>query len=107
MGLAVWLAEAAERDIDDIYRYIAERDGTANADRVLRRIEQVCSSLATFPWRGNVPKELRALGITKYREAHFKPYRIVYCVVEPGVIIYSVIDGRRDIQSHLLRRLVL
>ena len=46
------------------------------------------------------------LGITDYREAHFKPYRIIYRVMGQQVIVYCVLDGRRDMQSLLLRRLM-
>ena len=95
----------AEDDIEDIYRYIAEHDGLGKADEVLAGLEKTCQPLSKFPERGNVPKELRALAITDYREAHFKPYRIVYRTVGARVVIYCVFDGRRDMESLLLRRL--
>jgi toxin ParE1/3/4 len=46
------------------------------------------------------------MGIAEYREAHFKPYRIIYRVANQAVEIYCVLDGRRDMQSLLLRRLL-
>lgn len=57
-----------------------------------------------MPQRGNVPRELAALGVIEYREAHFKPYRIIYRIVDSDVVVYCVVDGRRDIQSFLARR---
>lgn len=104
--MAVLLSEDAERDIEDIWRYVAERDGAEPAGRVLEGLEETCRSLSEFPERGNAPKELQALGITDYREAHFKPYRIIYRVMGRQVIVYCVLDGRRDMQSLLLRRLM-
>lgn len=106
MPFEVLLSEDAERDIEDIYRFIVVQDGVANADRVLNSLESTCFSLAELPERGNVPKELRELGITEYRELHFKPYRIIYRLMNDKVVVYCVLDGRRDMQSLLLRRLM-
>ncbi len=96
----------AALDIEDIYRYIAEHDSIANADRVLLALEETCLGLSDMPERGNVPKELRAIGMTEFREAHFKPYRAIYRIVGQQVIVYCVVDGRRDMQSFLERRLL-
>jgi toxin ParE1/3/4 len=106
MRFAVLLSAAAEYDLEDIYRYIAEKDGTANAERVLAGIEAACSRLVTFPNRGNIPKELSLLGIPEYREVHFKPYRVIYRVMQKTGVVYCVLDGRRDMPSLLQRRLL-
>jgi len=107
MAFEVLLAEDAERDIEDIYRYIAAHNDVVNADRVLRAMEEICASLAAFPERGNIPKELQAIGMSEFREAHYKPYRVIYRIVDTQVIVYCVVDGRRDMQSFLKRRLLL
>jgi len=106
LRFAVLLSAAAERDLEDIYRFIAENDGVVNADRVLAGLEAACSRLASFPNSGNVPKELSLLGITEYREVHFKPYRVIYRVMKKSVLVYCVLDGRRDMQNLLQRRLL-
>ena len=106
MPFEVFLVEDAERDIEDIYRYIAEHDSIENAGRVVNALEQLCAKLAELPERGNIPKELRGLGITEYREVHHDPYRIIYRVFERRVVVYCVVDGRRDMQSLLQIRLL-
>ena len=106
MPFAVLLSAAAEQDLADIYRYIVENDSVQNADRVLAGLEAACTRLASFPNSGNVPKELSLLGITDYREVHFKPYRVIYRVMKKAVVVYCVLDGRRDMQSLLQRRLL-
>jgi toxin ParE1/3/4 len=103
---AVLLSAAAEQDIADIYRYIVENDSVQNADRVLAELEAACTRLASFPNSGNVPKELSLLGITDYREVQFKPYRVIYRVMKKAVVVYCVLDGRRDMQSLLQWRLL-
>jgi len=62
--------------------------------------------LAQFPERGSYPKELVALGIKDYRQTSFKPYRVIYRVLSSQVVIYLNVDGRRDMQSVLARRLL-
>jgi toxin ParE1/3/4 len=106
MPYQVLFAEDAERDLEDLYRFLAGRDGVQTAERILDEIEQACLGLEEFSGRGNVPKELVGLGITEYRELHHKPWRIIYRVTGNDVIIYCVADGRRDMQSFLERRLL-
>jgi len=100
----VLLTRAAEQDLESIHDYIAEFDGVANANYVLDQLMEVVEGLAQFPERGNYPKELAALGIKEYRQTAFKPYRVIYRVIGSQVIIYLIIDGRRDMESALARR---
>jgi toxin ParE1/3/4 len=65
---------------------------------------KVADNLSRFPERGSYPKELVALGIRKYRQKFFKPYRLIYCVAGNQIIIYLIADGRRDMQSVLSKR---
>lgn len=106
MPYQVLFAEDAERDLEDLYRFLAGRDGVQTAERIFGEIERACLGLEEFPGRGNVPKELVGLGITEYRELHHKPWRMIYRVIGEDVIIYSVADGRQDMQSFLERRLL-
>jgi toxin ParE1/3/4 len=102
----VELAEDAERDIEDIYRYIAAQESTARADAVLRELEAAYERLAGLPDRGNVPKEMTGVGLSEFREVHIGPYRMIYRVAGRNVIVDCVFDGRRDVQSLLQRRLL-
>jgi toxin ParE1/3/4 len=102
----VLLTHDAERDLDDLHSYIATYDSLENADRVLDRLLEVAESLSTNPERGSVPKELRSLGIQDYRQSFFKPYRVIYRIVDEHVVVYLIADGRRDMQSLLARRLL-
>ena len=106
MGFEVFLTNDAARDLDEIYRYIALRDSPKKADYVLQRFEKVFSSLSEFPERGAYPNELLALGIREYRETFFKPYRIIYRVMDNIVYVLLIADGRRDMQSLLQWRLL-
>ncbi len=106
MRYKVMLTEGAERDLEEIYDYIAEFDSPASANHVLNKLLEVAASLATFPERGSHPRELLALGIREYRQSFFKPYRIVYRVNAHQVFLYLIADGRREMQALLARRLL-
>lgn len=102
----VLLTEGAEQDLESIYDYISQFDNVVNANYVLEQLMEVEEGLVQFPERGTYPKELVALGIKEFRQTGFKPYRVIYRVVGNQVIIYLIVDGRRDIQAVLARRLL-
>jgi len=102
----VLLTQSVEQDLESIHDYIAEFDCVANANYVLDQLMEVVEGLAQFPERGSYPKELVALGIKEYRQTFFKPFRVIYRVAGNQVVIYLIVDGRRDMQSVLARRLL-
>lgn len=102
----VLITEGAEQDLEALFDYIAEHDCRANADYVLEELMAVVDSLRAHPERGAYPKELSALGMREYRQLYFKPYRVIYRIIEARVYIYLIADGRRDMASLLTRRLL-
>jgi toxin ParE1/3/4 len=106
MSFDVFLTTDAVRDIEELYQYIANHDTPGKAQSVLTKIEKTFKSLSKKPERGAYPKELLALGIREYREVFFKPYRLIYRIIEKIVYILLIVDGRRDMQSLLQRRLL-
>ncbi len=106
MPFLVFLTADAARDLEELYQYIALHDLPGKAERVLTGIEKALSSLAESPDRGAYPKELLDLGIRDYREIFFKPYRMIYRVVDKVVHVFLIADGRRDMQALLQRRLL-
>jgi toxin ParE1/3/4 len=106
MSFTVLLTHDAARDLDELYDYIALHDAPRKADYVLEQIEKTFSQLSESPERGAYTKELLELGVREYREIFFKPYRIIYRVLDKNVYVLLVADGRRDMQSLLQRRLL-
>ena len=80
MSGAVVLTEDALQDLDEIHGYIALHDGLARADQVLDGIQSVLAKLQDFSRRGDFPPELLTLGIRDFRQAHYKPYRMIVSV---------------------------
>ncbi|MDD3619460.1 MAG: type II toxin-antitoxin system RelE/ParE family toxin [Desulfobulbaceae bacterium] len=106
MPCTVLLTEDAAEDLQELYTFIARHDSPGKADHVLEQIEKRFVSLSELPERGVCPKELQSLGIRDYREIFFKPYRIIYRVYAENIYIYLIVDGRRDMQTFLQRRLL-
>lgn len=106
MSYQVFLTDDAAQDLEVLYDYIASHDSPEKALYVLEQIEQRFLSLAETPERGTYPKELLSLGIRDYREVFFKPYRIIYRVLNNAVYVMLIVDGRRHLQTLLERRLL-
>lgn len=107
MTFRVFLTDDASRDLEALQEYIESRDVPGKADYVLDQIEKAFSNLSENPERGAYPKELLAIGLREYREIFFKPYRIIYRVMDDSVYVMVITDGRRDMQALLQRRLLL
>ena len=106
MPFLVQLTDDAAGDLEEICDYIERHDEPGRADHVLEQVERAFNSLSEYPQRGSYPKELLEIGIREYREVFFKPYRIIYRVVEDNVYVLVIADGRRDTQALLERRLL-
>ena len=106
MPVSVLLTNYAARDLEEIYDYIASHDAPRQADFILEQIEKAFSKLSELPERSAYPKEMLALGIREYREVFYKPYRIIYRIMDKNVYVLLIADGRRDMQALLQRRLL-
>ncbi|NOX87992.1 MAG: type II toxin-antitoxin system RelE/ParE family toxin [Calditrichaeota bacterium] len=106
MKYEVFLTTDAEEDIFEIYEYVALHDSVGKADTLLKKLKETCDSLKNYPDRGHLPPELERINVREYSEIHFKPYRIVYQIRGNKVFIHCVLDGRRDLQDLLQKRLL-
>ena len=101
----VTITARAKQDLRSLVQWIAQHDSPRAAQHVLDRVLATCQTLATQPERGAYPAELVALGVRRYRQVFFKPYRLIYRVTGDQVVVYLIVDGRRDMQAVLSRRL--
>lgn len=97
--------ETARTDVEEIARFIAH-DSVENALGVLDRLEHAAEKLAFLPQRGRLVPELKQLGVLAYREIIIRPWRIIYRCDADRVYVLGVLDGRRDLASLLLERLI-
>ena len=97
--------ESARRDLNEIAAFLAQQSPN-RALRVVKRIRTRARSLEHQPERGRIVPELGNLGIHSWRELVEAPYRVVYRVADPDVRVVLVVDGRRDLSTILLERLL-
>jgi toxin ParE1/3/4 len=107
----VWqvaFSRCADRDILEIFAFIAERAGPDSAGTILERFIRARDSLRELPSRGRVPPELELVSMRSFREIQVKPYRIVYQINNAAheVHIHLVADGRRNFTELLKERLL-
>ena len=101
----VFIPSSVVYDIQEIVDYISE-ESTSIALKILDKLESRINSLKDYPERGRVVPELLNQNIIEYHEIIETPWRIIYKIVESNVFILTVIDGRRNVQDILLRKLM-
>lgn len=106
MKYKVNLSYSAEEDLFEIYQYVFLNDSAEKADRLYSKLYEKCIALQEYPNRGHIPSELSLLGIDDFLEITYKPYRIIYQVIEKVIFIHCILDGRRDLQKLLQERLI-
>jgi plasmid stabilization system protein ParE len=97
--------ETARADLELIVDFIAE-DSVENTVAVLDRLEERAEALRLAAERGRVVPELKVVDVLQYRELIERPWRIVYRIEPDQVVVLAVLDGRRDLVSLMLERLV-
>lgn len=81
-------------------------DCQEEADKLFDNIKKKILTLKDFPERGHIPPELELFQMKEFLEIHYKPYRIIYQIIEKKVFVHCILDGRRDMQSLLQERLL-
>jgi len=101
----LWSKDASD-DLTEIISFIAERSGKKVARRIYSRIQEKVESITEFPATGRIVPELTSIGITEIHELIEPPWRIFYRIYQNEVRILSVVDGRRNIEEILYRKVI-
>jgi len=101
----VFWTEQATWDLKEIFEYIAKEDHIT-AKKIFSKIRASCSSLSHNSERCNVISDLKTVGIRSYRQILVVPYRIIFKLDSDRIFIVAVLDGRRDLETSLLQRLL-
>ena len=106
MKFKVNILQSVQDDLLEIYKYVYFNDGEERADKIYEKLNEKITSLQDYPNRGHIPEELSLLGMEEFLEINYKPFRIIYQIIEKVVFVHCILDGRRDIQRLLQERLV-
>jgi addiction module RelE/StbE family toxin len=99
-------AAPARNDLDEIVEYIAQSNITY-AIKILDKIEQAVKKLDISPKRGRIVPELERYGYILYREIIVDYWRIMYKIENDIVYIMVVIDGRRNVEDIILKKIII
>lgn len=102
---SVYWSETAQRDLSAILEYIAH-DSKAVAGHIYKSIKNTAAGLKELPHRGRIVPELHAFSVLSYRELVVSSWRIIYRIESDRVIVFAVIDSRRNVEDVLLGRLL-
>jgi plasmid stabilization system protein ParE len=99
-------AAPARNDLDEIIEYIAQTN-MIYAVKILDKIELAVKNLDTSPRRGRIVPELERYGYILYREIIVDYWRIMYKIENDIVYIMVVIDGRRNVEDIILKKIII
>ena len=91
-------------DLESAVDHLAVEHGLAPALNLHEKVVARVGSLSRHPMRCRVVPELKAAGVTVYRELIIPPYRIIFRVDEDIVGVAAFLDGRRDLDELLVLR---
>ena len=100
-----WTAPARD-DLNELIDYIS----VANLDyavKILDAIEENVKKLNMFPNRYRIVPELETCGYLIYREIIVEYWRVIFRIENNFVYIMLVIDGRRNLEDILLKKILL
>ena len=100
-----WTAPARE-DINEIIDYISQTN-INYAVKILDKMESHVKKLDSFPERHRIVPELERYGYLLYREIIVDYWRIIYKIENNLVYIMLVIDGRRNLEDLILKKILL
>ena len=105
MKKIVWAFDARE-DLAEIIAYIKEHSGTKISREILDRLKDKIVKTSEFSEGYRVVPELNEIGVSDIREIIESPWRILFRASTNEIRIISVIDGRRNIEEILYRKMM-
>lgn len=100
----VIISQFAEYDLNQITDYyFSLRKNYVKS--IISEFEKNVMSSKDYPKSGRVVPKLEKQGITKYRELIQENYQIVYEIADDKVVVYTIIDARRNFEDIIIEKL--
>lgn len=88
------IAPSASQDLDRVAEYFLERN-IDTGEKLFREFNQKCLNLVNFPYMGRSYDRIRP----NLRGIPLDGYIIFYQVVDEGIEILRVVNGRQDLEA--------
>ncbi len=105
-AFSVVFLRSAEQDLRELRIHIIKNFGENAWQASYAVIKNTVSNIQSFPLSGNIPEELEKLNLGQYHQALSGMNRIIYEVRQKTVYIHLVCDARKDMKTHLTKRLL-
>lgn len=101
----IW-SEDASLNLVDIVSYIKLHSGKKIAKEIYTRIKKKVDNIIDFSKAGLIVPELYSIGITDIYQILESPWKIYYKILDDKILVLSVIDGRRNLEEILYRKII-
>ena len=106
-GFEVEITSAAQQDLENLHEYLTAEGAGDAADRLVVKLLEAAASLEDFALRGSPVAEMDAAAGDDVRQLLVGTRRVIYLVEGQEVLVFLVVDGRRDFGPILRQRLGL
>jgi toxin ParE1/3/4 len=106
MKYKITWSDNALKDMMDILNFIKSRSGNEIAKNIFNKIQDQFIKISDFPNCQRIVPELKDIGITEIKECIESPWRIFYRVTSDEIRILSIIDGRRNVEELLYKKIL-
>jgi toxin ParE1/3/4 len=96
----------AKTGLAEIVGYIKETSGVKVARQIYNRLQQKIEKSTTYPESSRIVPELAEIGVVEYQEIIESPWRVFFRTADDEVRIVSIIDGRRNVEEVLYRKMI-
>lgn len=104
MEYNIRIPNSVKKDIEDIVEYYYD-DHPDYSQKIFTSLVGRINLLKSFPTKGRIVPELLEYNINEYREIIESHWRIIYRIEKELVEIFTIIDGRRNVQDLLIEKL--
>lgn len=106
MSFKVVILHSAKLDLRDTRDYILKKFSHGVWLATSAQVRNTIETLATSPFAGSIPDELKTVNLNDYRQVVSGMNRIIYEIRPDVIFVHAVIDVRRDLMSFLTKRLL-
>ncbi|POA26168.1 MULTISPECIES: type II toxin-antitoxin system RelE/ParE family toxin [Pseudomonas] len=106
MSFNVVILQSAETDLKELRSYLTQQFSAHTWQNTYATLKAAIRHLATQPYAGSIPEEIKRLNISQYRQVLSGMNRVIYEVREKTVYIHIIADTRKNLPTLLMKRLL-
>jgi toxin ParE1/3/4 len=101
----IWSKDAGD-ELAEIIAYIKYNTGKMTAEKIYKKIMAEVENVSGNPEGRRLSPLLKEMGITYIHQLNISPWIIYYKVENNTMLIISIIDGRRNLEEILYKKII-